>query len=66
MLTDKSSRIRKPGNTRSNNETPAPSDPTGIEGGEGTQVLNILTGGSNEPGFTTRSMTGNSKRLLKQ
>lgn len=54
MATDKSSRTRKPGNSRSNNDTPIPSDPAGIKGSDRTQVLSLLTGGSNEPGSTTR------------
>lgn len=57
MATDKSSRTRKPGNSRSNNDTPLPRDPAGIEGNDGSQVLSLLTGGSNEPGSTTRSMS---------
>ena len=55
MSTDKSSRTRKPGTSRSINENPLPSDPTGTDGNERTQVLSLLTGGSNEPGATTRT-----------
>lgn len=61
MSTDKSSRTRKPSNSKSNIDNATPSDSTGVEGTEGTQVFSLLTGGSNEPGSTTRSMSSISK-----
>lgn len=66
MSTDKSSRSRRPASSRSINDTPAPGDLTGTKGSERIQVMDLLTGGSNEPGSTTRETTGNSKHYYTE
>lgn len=60
MATDKSSRTRKSGNSKTPIESQTPSDLVGIEGSDGTQVINLLTGGSLEPGSTTQVITSSS------
>ena len=55
MASDKNSRTRKSGNSKTPIEGQLPSDTLGVEGNEGTQVLSLLTGGSKEPGLSTRT-----------
>lgn len=57
MSTEKNSRTRKSGNSKTPIEGQMPSDNVGRDVNDGDQVINLLTGGSNEPGFTTRIMT---------
>lgn len=56
MATDKSSRTRKPGNSKASADIPIPNEPSGIEGNDRSQVMSLLTGGSTEPGSTTRNL----------
>lgn len=55
MASDKISRTRKTGNSKTPIEGQLPSDNPGIEGNKGNQVLSLLTGSSKEPGLSTQS-----------
>lgn len=55
MSSEKTARTRKSGNSKAPTEGQLPSDINQPEGSEVTQILSLLTGGSNEPGATTRT-----------
>lgn len=54
MSSEKNPHTRKSGNSKTPIEVQTPSDNVGREGNDGSQVISQLTGGSNEPGSTTR------------
>lgn len=53
MASDKNTRTRKSGNSKTPIEGQLPSDNIGAEGHDGSQVISLLTGGSKEAGSTT-------------
>lgn len=59
MASDKHSRTRKSGNSKTPIEGQLPSDNVRTDGSDGNQVISLLTGGSNEPGSTTRNVSTN-------